>query len=61
MDSSFLKRGGSRLFYKIMSWMAEVPLSSGQADYRLISRNVANVFKHQIRERNQFLWVYLVG
>ena len=54
-DSSLLKRGGSRLFYKIMSWMAEVPLSSGQADYRLISRNVANVFKHQIRERNQFL------
>ncbi len=54
-DSSFIKRGGSRLFYKVMSWLAEVPLSSGQADYRLISRNVADVFKYQIRERNQFL------
>ena len=54
-DSSILKRTGSKLFYKIMSWMAEVPLSPGQADYRLISKNVANVFKNQIRERNQFL------
>ena len=54
-DISFIKRSGSRLFYKIMSWLAEVPLSSGQADYRLISRSVADVFRNEIRERNQFL------
>ena len=54
-DTSFIKRSGSRLFYKIMSWLAEVPLSSGQADYRLISRNIAEVFRNEIRERNQFL------
>jgi len=54
-DSNPIKRLGSNLFYKIMSWLAEVTLQPGQADYRLISRKVAEVFRHQIRERNQFL------
>jgi dolichol-phosphate mannosyltransferase len=54
-DTSFIKRIGSKSFYKLMSWLAEVPLSSGQADYRLVSKKVADVFKEGIRERNQFL------
>ena len=54
-DTSFIKRIGSKSFYKLMSWLAEVPLSSGQADYRLVSKKVADIFKDQIRERNQFL------
>ena len=54
-DSSVLKRYGSRLFYIIMKWLSEIPLASGEADYRLISRRVATVFRDNIRERNQFL------
>lgn len=54
-DSSLLKRLGSFYFYKIMNWLSEVPLSSGEADYRLISRRVADIFKNEIREQNQFL------
>ncbi|MGD2119006.1 MAG: glycosyltransferase family 2 protein [Chromatiales bacterium] len=54
-DKSALKRFGSTNFYRLMNWLAEVPLAPGEADYRLISRRVAEVFKNNIRERNQFL------
>jgi glycosyltransferase involved in cell wall biosynthesis len=54
-DHSLLKRVGSRLFYRLLNWLAEIKLESGAADYRLISRRVAEVFRRQIRERNQFL------
>jgi polyisoprenyl-phosphate glycosyltransferase len=55
MDDSFLKRFGSNSFYRIISWLSDVSLAPGEADYRLISRRVADVFKNDIRERNQFL------
>lgn len=54
-DKSVLKRIGSRLFYKIMNFLSDVPLASGEADFRLISNRVANIFRTEIRERNQFL------
>ena len=54
-DNSFFKRFGSNSFYRIMSWLSDVPLAPGEADYRLISRRVADIFKNNIRERNQFL------
>ncbi len=54
-DNSAMKRIGSRSFYRLMNILSDIPLAQGEADYRLISRRVANVFKHNIRERNQFL------
>jgi polyisoprenyl-phosphate glycosyltransferase len=54
-DKSFFKRFGSNGFYRIMSWLSEVPLTLGESDYRLISRGIADIFKNNIRERNQFL------
>jgi dolichol-phosphate mannosyltransferase len=54
-DNSALKRFGSNSFYRIMSWLSDIPLSPGEADYRLISRRIADIFKNNIRERNQFL------
>ncbi|MDH5523641.1 MAG: glycosyltransferase family 2 protein [Desulfobulbaceae bacterium] len=54
-DSSAIKRMGSRAFYRLMNRLSELSLSSGEADFRLISRRVADVFKNDIRERNQFL------
>ena len=54
-DNSFFKRFGSNSFYRIMIWLSDVPLTPGEADYRLISRRVADIFKNNIRERNQFL------
>ena len=38
-----------------MSIIGEIQLAPGEADFRLISNKVAEVFRTQIRERNQFL------
>lgn len=54
-DKNFLKRLGSNGFYKIMSFIGEIKLAPGEADFRLISDRVAEIFRTQIRERNQFL------
>lgn len=54
-EISILKRFTSKLFYKIINQLSEVPISESAADYRLISNRVAEVFKTKIRERNQFL------
>ena len=35
--------------------MSRIPIDQSAADYRLITRKVADVFRTQIRERNQFL------
>ena len=54
-DSSFLRKHTSTLFYKIINILSDIPIAPNAADYRLISRRVAHVFRTQIRERNQFL------
>lgn len=54
-NNSILTRIASRSFYRIMNWLSDVQLASGEADYRLISRRVADIFKQKIREQNQFL------
>ena len=45
----------SRWFYQIVNSISDIPINKNAADYRLISRRVANVFKEQFRERNMFL------
>jgi polyisoprenyl-phosphate glycosyltransferase len=54
-DNNFFKRLGSNSFYRLMNWLSDVSIERGEADYRLISRRVADIFKNNIRERNQFL------
>ncbi|MDY0039656.1 MAG: glycosyltransferase family 2 protein [Desulforhabdus sp.] len=49
------KQAGSKLFYKIINKISQIPINESAADFRLISRRVADVFRNQIRERNQFL------
>lgn len=49
------KRISSRLFYRFINRLSDVPINESAADFRLISRRVAHVFQTQIRERNQFL------
>ena len=51
----FLKRSTSRIFYRLINRVSEVPILESAADFRLISRRVASVFQEHIRERNQFL------
>ena len=54
-STGFLKRTTSRLFYRLMKMLSQVPMTESAADFRLISRRVARIFQLQIRERNQFL------
>ena len=51
----YIKKLTSRWFYSILSLVSDLDISSGEADFRLVSKNVADIFKSQIRERNQFL------
>jgi glycosyltransferase involved in cell wall biosynthesis len=54
-ETGFLKRTTSKLFYRLINCISKVPISESAADFRLISRRVAELFQNQIRERNQFM------
>jgi polyisoprenyl-phosphate glycosyltransferase len=49
------KRSTARLFYRLLNALSETPIHQGGADFRLISRRVADVFRRQIHERSVFL------
>ena len=53
--TSLLKRLTSHSFYRIQNALSPVEIEEGSADFRLISRKVADVFRDGIREQNQFL------
>jgi len=54
-DTGLLKRISSKLFYRMINRVSNVPINESAADFRLLSRRVVDIFKKQIRERNQFL------
>jgi polyisoprenyl-phosphate glycosyltransferase len=49
------KRLPSDIFYRLFDQLAGMPIRSGAADYRLLSRRVVDVFRDQLREHNPFL------
>jgi polyisoprenyl-phosphate glycosyltransferase len=49
------KRKTSKLFYKILNWMSGMNVPPGAADFRLISRQVAEIIRERLREKNLFL------
>src|SRR5215204_3040009 len=50
-----LSKFASRRFYRVLNRLSDTEILEGGADYRLLSRRVVDVFKVDIRERNQFL------
>ncbi|MGI4768863.1 MAG: glycosyltransferase family 2 protein, partial [Janthinobacterium lividum] len=54
-EIGWLKRSTSRWFYSTFMRVGAVELRSGAADYRLLSRRVATIFRDDMREHNQFL------
>lgn len=54
-EIGMFKRLTSKLFYRFINRISQVPINESAADFRLISRRIAEIFKTQIRERNQFL------
>ncbi|MBM4077905.1 MAG: glycosyltransferase family 2 protein [Planctomycetes bacterium] len=51
----WLRRSLSTLFYKIQSLLSPINIPDGSADFLLITKKVASVFRDQVREHNQFL------
>jgi dolichol-phosphate mannosyltransferase len=51
----WFKRASAKLFYRMLNLITQVPITENAADFRLISRRVATVFRNHIRERNQFM------
>jgi len=53
-DQSFLKRWSSRLYYRVLNWISEVPIPSGAADFRLLDRQVVDTLR-ELKEHDRFL------
>ena len=51
---TLLKKITASLYYRLLSWMSAYPIPLDTGDFRLIGRNVADVFL-QMREHNRFL------
>jgi dolichol-phosphate mannosyltransferase len=54
-DINIFKRFSSKLFYRMINRISDVPINESAADFRLISHRVLVVFQNHIREQNQFL------
>jgi len=52
-DSDPFKRGSSRLFYRLMNALSDVPIEPASADFRLMTRTTVDAFL-QITERDRF-------
>ena len=52
---SWGKRVSSAAYYRVISRMTDLSIEGGTADFRLISGRVRDVFKHDLREQNQFI------
>ena len=51
---TLFKKITASLYYRLLSWMSAYPIPLDTGDFRLIGRNVADVFL-QMREHNRFL------
>jgi dolichol-phosphate mannosyltransferase len=51
----FFKQASSKLFYRLINRISEVPINESAADFRLLSLRVLKIFQTDIRERDQFL------
>ena len=51
---TFLKKLTASMYYRLLAWMSAYPIPLDTGDFRLIGRNVADVFL-QMREHNRFL------
>lgn len=54
-ETGLFKRLSSRMFYRLINALSDVPIQESAADFRLLSRRVVTVFQKRVRERNLFL------
>jgi len=51
---NFLKKVFSKIFYRLISFLSDLPLESGMADFKLLDKSVYSKLQ-LMRERNRFL------
>lgn len=54
-DQGLVRKWCSDIFYWFLNRISDVPINNNTADFRLVSRKVADIIKRDIRERNLFL------
>lgn len=54
-DIGAVRKLFGRAFYRLLSYLSDVPIQENAADFRIISSRVARALKHDIRERSLFL------
>lgn len=54
-ELGWVKQSSSRLFYKLINSISQVQIHESAADFRLISRRVADLFRTELRERQMFM------
>ncbi|MCX6781452.1 MAG: glycosyltransferase family 2 protein [Candidatus Magasanikbacteria bacterium] len=54
-DIGFRRKFASQIFYRLVNIISDTPIIEGAADFRLISRRVADIMHKNIRERNLFI------
>lgn len=52
-DSGIIKRATSKVFYKLLNRLSEVPIESSAADFRLMNRKTVNAFL-RLKEKDRF-------
>jgi dolichol-phosphate mannosyltransferase len=52
---SAIRRLASKLYYALLNFLSNERLGEDEADFRLVSRKVIDVFRKNIREHNQYL------
>jgi dolichol-phosphate mannosyltransferase len=45
----------ARAFYSLVNRLSETPIEPNAADFRLLSKKVVDVFRHDLRERDRFI------
>lgn len=43
-DSGFFKRSTSKMFYRLINYLSEIPIQEGAADFRIMTRKSADAF-----------------
>lgn len=54
-NNNFLDRLLSKIFYKLLNLISDANAIPGAADFRLLSGRVNNIFRDNLKERDQFL------
>ncbi|MFO7790783.1 MAG: glycosyltransferase family 2 protein [Bacteroidales bacterium] len=62
-DSGFLKSFFSKMFYRLLNKLSPVELVENASDFFLISHRVADILRHDFRERNRFIrgFIQIIG